>query len=444
LGYFLAISSVNVPHWDEWEFIVPVFQKIAAGSPINFNLLWSESGDHVILFPRVLMLIIGELTNLNFSVLHWCNLFFVGLTFFVMLTVVIREDGFSSKAKLFIILIISIIQFSLEPVGVYLWGMSLYIYVTLFLFALCALILSRPSMTIGWGITLLLSNAVALLTSTNGLALVALSTVICFLKGRETKRPLWWVVGASSLAQLIAMIVLLSGRTLGININLFSHGPIEFLKYVLIYLGSNYDLNNVDLATFYGTLMLGGFCVYLGVTFQRVYKGGINRLTAAEQFFVFLGILSIATAILTAIGREGAYGARQALTDRYIPFAHFLTVSLVYVLARVAFTFIRSDRRPNESFFYGLSYKQIIGHVFLMVFFVNSAINSLNVTNINTFKRYHDERELARVALLHAPKLDKADRTSLEAIYPGGYDPMSSRVEFLKTKRMGPFSVAHE
>lgn len=445
LGYLVSISSVNVPHWDEWEFIVPIFQKIEAGSPINFNLLWSESGDHVILIPRVLMLIIGELTNLNFSILHWSNLFFVGLTFLLILTAVIQEDSFSSEAKLFVILIISIIQFSLEPVGVYLWGMSLYIYVTLFLFALCALILSRPSMTF-WGMAIIiLANAVALLTSTNGLALVVLSTAICLLKGRETKLLQWWIVGVVSLAELISMIIFLSGRTLGININLFSHGPIEFFKYVLVYLGSNYDLNNVDLAMWYGSVMLGIFGIYLGFVFQRFLKGGINRLTASEQFFVFLGILSIVTAILTAIGREGAYGVRQALTDRYIPFAHFLTVSLVYGLARVAFTCVCGDCRPNKSFFNFLGgYKKTIGLVFLIVLFVDSMMNSLNMTNINTFKRYNDERELARVALLHAPKLDKVDRASLEAIYPGGYDPMSSRVEFLKMKRMGPFFEASE
>lgn len=444
LGYLVGISSVNVPHWDEWDFILPLFQKIEAGNPINFHLLWSESGEHVIVVPQVLILIIGEITNLNFSALHWSNLFFVGLAFLLMVSAVNQEVGFSTVAKLFVILVISIIQFSLEPVGVYLWGMSLYIYITLFLCALCALILSRTSMTF-WGMaTVLLVNFMALLTSINGLALVAIAIVISVLKGRETKQPLWWIVGSVSLAQLLAMIVLLSGRTAGTNINLFGHGLIEFIKYILVYLGSNYDSSNVDHAMWCGSVMLGVFGIYFGFIFQKLRKEGINRLTASEQFFVFLGIFSIGTAILTAIGREGIQGVQQALTDRYIPFAHLLTISIAYGLARAAFTHVRSDRRTDGSFDKTLGYKQIVGFIFLIALFVNSLMNSLNVTNINTFKRYHDERELARVALIHAPKLDEVDLAALEAIYPGGYDPIRSRVEFLMMKRMGPFSEVRE
>lgn len=444
LGFFVGKSTVNVPHWDEWEFIIPVFQKIYAGDPIGFQMLWADSGDHVILVPRALILILGKLSNINFSVFHWGNVFIAGLTFLFIVKALTQEDQFSKKSKIFMIFIFSIIQFSLEPVGVYLWGISLYIFLTLFWFAWGALILSRPSIKFLGLVTIFLTNAGALLTSANGLALVVLALAVSLLKWYETRRTYWWIAGVVSLVQLILMIALLSQRTLGYDINLFGNGVLPFLKYIFVYLGSNFDLNNVDQAMWYGIGMFGIFGIYCGLVCKSILRGGIRRLTVPEQFFFFLGLLSVATAVLTAIGREGSSGVRQALSDRYILFAHFLLLSVAYSLARVALPSLHARIGSNRTLFPVLGYSRIVAFVFFVALLFDSIAKSYNLSNINTFKRFYDERQLARLSLVKAPHLDVSARAAVEAIYPGGYEPIESRVLFLKSTHSGPFSETRE
>ena len=64
VGFLVAFNSVNIPVWDDWERGV-LLEKYYAKSPEFFSYLGSAHIDHRMIVPRVLIVLINELTGGN-------------------------------------------------------------------------------------------------------------------------------------------------------------------------------------------------------------------------------------------------------------------------------------------------------------------------------------------------------------------------------------------
>ncbi len=386
------------------------------------------------------MLLVAHATGLNFSFLHFLNLGFVLVTFLLILSVV-RDSPLNSTGRILVLSLTSIVNFSLQPVGVYLWGMSIYIYLTILLCVAALKVLSQEDVTWFEGLLVVVLNQLALLTSIDGLAMLVMTILIGGIKFRESRRRVWLAVSTTASVQLALMVLLLSRRKLGIDISLFGHGPIEFARYVCAYLGVGVSMKNVRYAVVGGATLMILFAANLVFSIGKLLKAGVRIIGEADQFFVFIGCFSIGTALLTAIGREGAYGAEQALTDRYIPYAGLLILSVSYGMARLMYCHhwrtaalpLRIEW-PNSP----RVIRAISALLFAMAWLL-AIDRSFNSDNVKEFETYRWVREDARMGLLHAPQFTAAEKFGLEHIYPGGYEPIKSRVEFMKRERLGPF-----
>src|SRR5258708_5502936 len=55
--------SVNVPFWDQWEYVTLV-GKLHHGT-LGLHDLWMQHNEHRILFPRIVTLIVATITGYN-------------------------------------------------------------------------------------------------------------------------------------------------------------------------------------------------------------------------------------------------------------------------------------------------------------------------------------------------------------------------------------------
>ncbi len=60
---YVRLFGVNVPYWDQW-WIVSLLGELSAGT-LSISDLWSQANEHRIFFPRIVMLLLGSLTQYN-------------------------------------------------------------------------------------------------------------------------------------------------------------------------------------------------------------------------------------------------------------------------------------------------------------------------------------------------------------------------------------------
>lgn len=63
LIYFMVACAVEVPYWDQWEFI-SLLDKSYRGT-LSFSDLWAQHGEHRPFFPVVIMILLAHVSNWN-------------------------------------------------------------------------------------------------------------------------------------------------------------------------------------------------------------------------------------------------------------------------------------------------------------------------------------------------------------------------------------------
>jgi uncharacterized membrane protein AbrB (regulator of aidB expression) len=72
-GFVIVTAfGVNIPYWDEWDGVVVILDKFRSHQ-LDLPFLFSQHNEHRMLFPRIIFLIAGLLTNLNIKALIYIN-----------------------------------------------------------------------------------------------------------------------------------------------------------------------------------------------------------------------------------------------------------------------------------------------------------------------------------------------------------------------------------
>jgi len=72
--------SVNVPHWEEWDYLVPLFIDFYKNHHLNMEYVFDKTGENYIFIPKLFLAIVGLITNADFKIMQLSNYLVLFLT----------------------------------------------------------------------------------------------------------------------------------------------------------------------------------------------------------------------------------------------------------------------------------------------------------------------------------------------------------------------------
>lgn len=219
----------------------------------------------------------------------------------------------------------------------------------------------------------------------------------------------------------------------------FIRHPVEYIKYVLVYLGTPVCRFRTYGAIFFGLLGL----IISGYIIRALIKSGQIKFTSLVPY-VALSLYALGSAMITAIGRLG-FTYVHAMSSRYVTSANLLWISniaLFYLLAKVRRIELKNKIINAASTKSGtdelcricsehtsLQVKRLSVIVIVILFVIlNSAVAVLEI------KSYH-----AKLASAHAELLGPAqDDELLRRIYPEA-DEVRTRKAILQKYKLSLF-----
>ena len=239
LVFLVARNGLDLPLIDQWSF-VPLIERFHTGT-LTLADLWTQHGEHRLIFPRIIMLGLGGLTGWNIRYeLGVSVLLAIGI-FFVLVRIIGRDrpPGVKPLPGWWWALL-SLAVFSLSQWENWLWGWQMQVFLNVLCVAGTIAVLTRRPL--GWktvaaaglvGVAATYSFGNGLLVWPVGLALVGLAPEVL---GRRSALLAFWAV--------------LSGVVIWSYLADFQRNPstppletvfvqpLTYLRYVATYLGS--------------------------------------------------------------------------------------------------------------------------------------------------------------------------------------------------------------
>jgi len=308
---FVRENGVNIPIWDDWEF-VPLLSAFLEGKPW-IGLLTDFHNEHRIILPRAIFLLLAVITRWNVVAEMYVNLFFVG-ALLVVLWKLLKQTG----GHPILMLPISWLLFSLQQWENLLWGWQIAIAMMLSASAVSIFCLSKVLRNGTYAVSALLSGVFASLSFLGGLCIwpVGLLQLLIMRAGRSI--CLMWVTGGA-----LTIALYFTGYRKPLETPdpfTFLKHPVDFMKYILAYLGSALSGNSLRQSMVYGTLVILLFLI--AILIRRVRgKEWENAVP-----WIMMGLVSLACGAMMGIGRLG-YGISQAMESRYVSLSSLFLIS---------------------------------------------------------------------------------------------------------------------
>lgn len=323
--------AVDLPVIDDW-CLVPLLEKSYLGQ-LGFADFWAQHNEHRPIFPRLVMLAVARLSGWNTAYALWSNLFFALVTFCLLAYQVWRAGrrGASPGSSMWILPLISTLVFSTAQ-----WENWFMVFTVQIFMNTCAVVAGAVLLggdRFRWtrvGLAFL-CGVVATYSWANGLLFWPVGFLALLLLGyRDSRQRLQvlalWVAGSA----LVIAPYLVRYATPGQHPDPWAafERPLDLWRYVSIYLNARI-LPPDRYPGRWGALGLLAFLA-LSVLSSRVGRRGVSSLSP----FWVLGLYSILSALVTAVGRVG-FGVEQAHASRYVTTAAPMWVALVVLLYAV-------------------------------------------------------------------------------------------------------------
>ena len=420
LIYFVAKYSVDVPYWDQWG-LIPLLEKSYSGT-LSFMDLWSQHNEHRIFFPKIVMITLARLSGWNINYEFAANIL-VGTGIFI---VIIRQLKITNKLMpsyriYWAIPIISLVVFSLSQWENWSWGWQFQIFLNIFAVITGIIFLAAPGRKWLCFTVASLMGIVATYSFSNGIIFWPIGLFILFFIKHENKKD---KIVAITVWSLVGMLVICSylykykKPESHPSLLSFVRHPIEYVKYVLAYLGAALGSYRPKAAIFFGLfgLAVSGFSILI------LTKRCCTKFHVLVPY-IALSLYSVFSAILTGVARVG-FGFRQALSSRYV------TISNLFWICNIVLLCLLASKR-HIRFKGRLVYTRptVFSIVIIIVFFLT--VNSIN--SVSSLKKHYRIIKPARDELLSAE-----DDELLRRLYP---DPNAVRsfIEILKKYKLSVF-----
>ncbi len=320
--YLVNRYTINVPVWDQWEF-VPLLKK-ALVHELTLSDIWAQDSEHRIFFPRLIMLPTALLTNWNILYEISINIALAGATFFYIVSLLRRSfDGTIYK---WLLLLSSLLIFSTVQWENWMWGWQIAIFLSVLGCVVAVWAVSRwPEQWRGVIIAMAFSIISSFSFNSGLLTWIVVAVMLMMQKEGKVKHLISWIA-----ASIIAVFLYYYGydkSAIQSPLLLPVEHPYEYMRFVLLYLGSPLGWGRENISIFIGLVLLVTTCVGT-IHIRKRYKEEYDRLLP----WLALGLYAFLCAIVTGIGRLG-FGAHQALASRYTTFSTLFVLCSIVVTA---------------------------------------------------------------------------------------------------------------
>lgn len=353
LAWVVARYSVDVPFADQWE-LVPVLEKSYRGE-LRFADLWAQHNEHRIFFPRVIMLALAQATHWRIGWELAVNII-LATGFMALLTWQIRRTARALEVDelRWAMLASSLLVFSVGQYQNWLWGWQLQIFLSLLAVTAGIMLLTNGRVTWAKFAAAATLGFIASHSFANGILFWPIGIVL-LMRGSSGalagKMPALPAFGRQLRTAPVLLWSFLAVLTLGSYLlhyqkptrhpaltSALKH-PLDFLTYVLKYLGS--------LCAQYGNAAVlpdSVLAVVFGAAAMALLGWAVCALIwknpkQEEALRPYLGMVAypILSALMTGVGRAG-FGSEQAMESRYCTLTVPLWVSLIVFLILLART----------------------------------------------------------------------------------------------------------
>jgi hypothetical protein len=451
LVWFIIRCKVDVPYWDQWE-IVSLLEKSYKGT-LSFGELFKQHNEHRPFFPLLIMLPLAHLSGWNISYELAVNvLLSIGIFLVILFQFGKTAASVDGGKAYWPIPIISLIIFSLPQAENWLWGWQMQVFFNMLAVTAGIVLLANFAQKL-WGFCLaLLAGIIGTYSFANGLLYWPIGLLMLLFvnhssgRSRIVKMAVWLIISSA-----IAFVYAYNYHKPEGHPQLlhFAKEPLEYIKYVLMYLGSPVSRFliysgapvlrlNINVAVF-GLSGLAVFCCLFWVLSR---SGGVK--SGALVPYAAFTLYAVTSAMVTGIARVG-FTRAQALSSRYVTVANLLWISnivLLFLFSKVSSKELKneilgidSDALQKDEFF-RICRRKISSQTFvaavLTVIVVLMIFNSFYATM--EFEGRYLRLEPARKELLGAVRDDEL----LKNLYP---DPKEVKVrrEILKKYKLSVF-----
>jgi len=333
---FIIQFGTNVCFWDQWE-IVPLFDKFYTGQ-LSLSDLLAPHNEHIIFFPRIIMLFIGVITHYNNvaeMLFSWTLLVLICLLLYKIFTV---NFGHSKNALIQFIPVVWFV-FSLRQFGNLLWGFQIAWFLISF-FVLLTLYFIGKSKTIDIcfgaaitsGIIASFCSIQGLLVWPTGIFYIIFSTK---LKTDYNKKSLIKLISLWLIVSITVFIIYIINSNLTLTVIGASYNKdfYSIFLFVLTVFGNAIGINEISCLIF-GILLLVVFSVigiYLALNRHNIKNNSV-LLGLSLIIFVFLFYLML------IIGRSGL-GYGQAASSTYSTISILGIIGLYILILGIKFKY---------------------------------------------------------------------------------------------------------
>jgi hypothetical protein len=316
LGY-VCTFGVNVVYWDQWDSVVPLFEKYHQGT-LTFGALYKLHNEHRMLFPRLVMLAQGLAThyhNVAEMVFGW-GLLCVGA---VPILSFCRQQSANALVALTAFFPASWMLFTLRQSESLLWGFpAIQFFMSIAFFLLSMHFLEKARRLDGWLMAAAAAAIVATFSAAHAVLVWPIGLIVLLTNQTPNvmQRTKAWRAGVVfwvTLGAGVGLCYVLGYAKPNYHPSLlygFRH-PLELARYLAGYAGKPLGGETA------WTPVLGAF-VWLSYAWAtiwafRQWRQGRRLPLLPLTMILFAG----GAALLTAISRVG-FGAGQAMAGRYV------------------------------------------------------------------------------------------------------------------------------
>ncbi len=323
LNTLIAILRLghNVPIGDDWSLVEDI-RRWHAGT-LDATFLLRQHNEHRLLFPRLYMLLIVQLSSWDLRHLMLSSLAAAGVVYALFCGALVRAQRQSERERQAPeCALLGVFVFSIGQYQNWLWGWQITMLMNVLAVIAGFYVLSVPARSTWTLLTAAAAGVIATFSFANGVLFWPIS-LLFFIGGRPRMSHL-----AGWLALMSACLTLyLWGYQKPLqhpDLLFGARHPLQVVVYVLTFIGGPLIYSNA------ATKLLSGL---VGLTFGGYLA---RRLVAHRdalqdrqlQFWLACGGYALASAAITAWGRAGL-GAIQAAESRYVTIANLYWAMLI-------------------------------------------------------------------------------------------------------------------
>jgi hypothetical protein len=412
LGLLILNNAVNVPYWDQWEF-VNVLQAFYQGQ-LSFQTFFYQQNESRLAFPRVFFLSLAQLT-------HW-DVRYEMLTSFLLVCLVSYSIYRLSRLTLNVNRLVSLLVLFISNLLIFapiqyenwLWGIQLIVFVPITCITLC--ILTAYSTLSSKAKFLICASLCTISTFSYANGIIAwvliypiLSISISWKWKDIFKNKLFFFgwIGCFSINAIVYFYDYKKPSHHPSFIYSLQH-PFQALEYLFSFLGSPFRFSttqgDVILAASLGAVLI---ILFIFSTIYLVFFTG-SKSAYKTIGWQTIGGYSLMSALITTLGRVG-FGVQQSLSSRYTTFSLYLAVAVVHL---VAITLVEWKKKKNfRNQILWISFNRVI-YALLAIFFILYLIVSVLSAQTMPHIRHQRLKAKACIQMINVVSDDECLKTS--------------------------------